>query len=175
MAKNIIDSFHQKIHDGQAFFHIDWSQISGAGTREILIETGKGQEIHFEGAMSSDGAAVITFFEDTEKVRVGANALTGFNRKRYSLHNSILRLSHTPSGSGDGTQLYKTSVGSTGVGQTSTGGDAASRYEFILKENTRYLIRVAGTDIDVAIFLNWYQIFEETATTTTTTTTTTTS
>ena len=171
--ENDVATYHGRIHNGTAFLANDWAQISGAGTREIMIVPPDWSECHMNMTFSANGEFTVTVYEGTGKT-VGTG-ITSFNRKRKSTKTAQTSLSHTPGGSGNGTQIFKFTGGSSGVPANSQVGGLWGGYaELILKNRLNYLIVVSGTDIDVTSIFNFYEIWEPDGVTTTSTTTTTT-
>jgi hypothetical protein len=173
MDNHDVADFHARIHNGTAFLANDWVAISGAGTRELLIVPPDWSECHMNATFSANGEFTVTVYEGTAKT--GGTGLTCYNRKRKSGKTAQTSIAHTPSGSGNGTQLFKFTGGSSGIPANSQVGGAFGTYaELVLKNRSDYLIVIAGTDVDVTSIFNFYEIWEPDGVTTTSTTTTTT-
>jgi hypothetical protein len=82
------------------------------------------------------------------------------NRNQNSENTSGLTICHTPGGSEAAAAMLTQYVGAATVsGKAAGGGNATNEAEFILKQNTAYLIR--GTSRadgnSVSIILDWYE------------------
>lgn len=93
-------------------------------------------ELHvFEGSTKTPGTAIIPI-----------------NSNRNSVKASIMNISHTPGGSGDGVEIYNWSFGS----DKKSGGESRGDSPLVLKQDTNYLVRFKslanGNSISAAFF-----------------------
>jgi len=176
-ALKLIDLAHAEIHEGHAFMLSDSATLNIAGTREIRFVTPNSMtEIHLALQVGTSLAATVALFETTTKAHVVGNVLTPVNRNRNAKDTSEAVACHTPSGAGDGTQIYAVSLGTAGA-LTGAGGSRREQSELILKRNTAYLLRVTSSANANAVSINfdWYEERTETYTTTSSTTSSTSS
>ena len=163
MKVDSIDFAHSKVHAGD-FYTV--SKISNAvassGTLEIFIITGSTYELHMNFNTSAGGDSEFYLFEGTT-VSANGTALTPYNNNRVSSNTAEASFYHTPTITGDGTQLYVDFVpggsGVFGAGGTA-GGPIRSGTEVILKQSTNYLVRVTNTSggaIDLSMGLGFYE------------------
>ena len=106
-------------------------------------------------------------YEATTLQHVVANAITPVNRDRNSSNTSGMTVCHTPLGnssssSGDAVEviLATQAWGTPGKGTSpGFGGSARGSAEWILKQNTAYLLEVisAAASNIVSIELDWYE------------------
>lgn len=154
-----IDYAHHEIHGGSSYYAIYSATLASAADLEIRFATGSGpSKVHLEYEVTTTGSADITLFEGTSLAHVVGNVITAINRRRDSSNTSATTICHTPSGSGDGTQLTNTILLGTGIGGSS-GGVHQGRKELILKPDTAYLIRVLSNANSnrTTVFMDWYE------------------
>lgn len=156
---SVIDYEHHEIHSGDAYTLSIPVTIPAANDYEIRIaqpDTTKWAHILF--SIVSDAAVTASLYETTTLTHVAGNVLTPINRNRNSTNTSGLTLCHTPAGAGDGSLIYSATAGVAGTPAQSAPGSVTGRFEFILKQNTAYLLRAAGVSGDViTINLEWYE------------------
>lgn len=154
----IVDFAHHKIHDGEHYFFEEGIILGAAASREYLIVTPDSDMLpHLTIRIKYGLAGSAEFYEDTTKT--GGTSLTPRNRNRSAGDLSPVTLTHTPSGTGDGTLLFDTTHGSTGGGPNSSGGENRGESEIMLKPNSSYLFRVTSAEADnrITVLLNWYE------------------
>ena len=154
---NDLDSFHERIHNGVAFLANDWYAISGAGTREIMIEPpAEPNESNMKMSFVGNGSFTVTVYENTSKTT--GTAIIALNRKRMSTRVAETVFSHTPGGSGNGSQIYKFTAGvSNQPAVSNLGGGLETYHEIHLKPNIPYLVVISGTDVTVTSMFDWYE------------------
>jgi hypothetical protein len=154
-----IEYEHHEIHAGSAYTLSRPVTLPVANDDEIRIavaNTTKWPHMLFSAV--SDAAVTVSLYETTGLAHEVGNVLTPINRNRNSTKTSGLTICHTPSGAGDGSLIYASTAGVGGNPAQSAPGAIGGRFEFILKQNTAYLLRVAGASGDVvSINLEWYE------------------
>ena len=145
-----IDRLITMIFLGNMYNVSSYFNLNSTGTMEFLIKTpsdeSAGHHVWFTVQGSSNFNAQI--FEDTTKVANTSNALTAHNRNRTSSNTCQLVITHTPTGSGDGTLLYSNQWGGPagpGASSLGEGGATSEAHQWVLKPNTKYLVRVTST------------------------------
>lgn len=163
-----IDYPHHEIHGGSAYEVSDIVTLGDGALREILIvtpDTTKWAHMTISAATALKGQ--VEFFENVYDRYVAGNALTPYNRNRNSSNTSGLLVCHTPadnssSSSGETVEvrLGARAWGATGQGSNpGFGGGTRGTSEWMLKQNTSYLLRVtsqAATNV-CSIELDWYE------------------
>ena len=152
---------HHEIHEGDAYYAIRSALLNSAGTIEVRVATPNNTKwahmlIVIEGAL----AGTAELWEGTTKTHSTTNAITPFNRNRNSTKTSALTICHTPGGAeGAAAGLTKYFGAASVSGKDSEGGGANSRSEFILKQNTAYLLRATSRADNnaMSIELDWYE------------------
>lgn len=158
---------HHEIHCGDSYECSYITDLSNGGVLDVLIivpneglsETHPGdsqetKQYHFKGTIATEAEATIEFFEG---VTVSANgtALDVYCRNRNFSAGDEIDMYHTPTVTGTGTRLV---VAKSGSGRT-VGGTVSRSDEFILKDNTMYLLRITNdvtTNEWVSVELNYY-------------------
>ncbi|MCK5019705.1 MAG: hypothetical protein KAS32_21785 [Candidatus Peribacteraceae bacterium] len=158
-ALNTIDYAHHEIHAGSSYHVNDVINVNTT-TQSWLIttpNTTSWAHMIFEVVCTGEASVVITEGGD----RVGTTGLSEINRDRNSDNTAGLVVHRDISGgSTDGPLvIFRHRSGSTGVAsKTIAVGASRDTNEFILKQNTKYLI-VAETFADehVTLHLSWYE------------------
>jgi hypothetical protein len=139
---------HHEIHCGDSYEMTHSIDLTNGQIYNVLIivpnatGTGQAQKLwHFKGEVDTEAEALIEFFEAPTYSAAGTG-LTSVNRNRQlaATYTDSLGITHTPTLTGDGTRIYVKRIGS---GKTS-GGSASRSDEFVLKNNTAYLLRVTN-------------------------------
>ena len=149
---------YSELHNGHSFCveYLD-STMADTNTITLLLVTTTGTcHIHSVVGADTTGESTLEFFE-APTVSSNGTALTVYNRKRDNDTSSNLAY-HTPSLSNNGTLLQTKYLGSAGVGQSSVGGDERNINEWILKADTKYLLKLtAHASLKGRIYINWYE------------------
>jgi len=146
-----IDYSHGELHNGTHYVVRNTALLAKAGTKDILIvtpNTTKWAHMIF-GYEANDAAVVGQFFEAPTYSAIGT--LDGArNRNRNVADNNTTLVYNDPVITVTGTLLTTKAVGS---GKNS-GGGTRDNAEFILKQNTVYLLRITEGNI-AATNINW--------------------
>lgn len=142
---HIIDTAHHRIHQGR-FFTVELTDeaVIAAGVFDGLIVLGD-EPAHVILAAGAEANARLQLYEDTVTSADG-NSHVPMNHNRYSSRVSTLRLYDTPVVTSVGTQIDGDKL--ILAGRTNTGGaEAGSFLELILKDNTKYLVRLTNLGV----------------------------
>jgi len=149
-----IDYAHHEIHGGSFFSAFYDADKSIGETMDILIvtpNTTKWAHLVFE--VENESECAMGLYEAVTASNNGTG-LTEFNRDRNSATAATVAVFHTPTVSDTGTQIYGWHSGS-GRGN---GSNDRAKNEFILKQNTKYLLRCTATAAGwIAARLSWYE------------------
>jgi len=158
---------HHEIHCGDSYEMSYITDLGNGGVLDILIivpneglsevhpgDSQDTKQYHFKGTVSTESEATVEFFES---VTVSANgtALDVFCRNRNFSSGDEIDMYHTPTVTTTGTRLV---VSKTGSGRSS-GGMVGRADEFILKDNTLYLLRITNNVVTnewVSVNLDYY-------------------
>ena len=139
-----MDEIHSRIHRG-GFFSAGISDpaLADSGVLELLLQTPTTGGIHARFAGSLGGDARAQLFEGTTFTAAGA-AVAAINRNRFSQNTTGLTITSGATLTLDGTPLFDGFIPG-GTGQPmSPGGTARTFQEFILAQDTVYLVRLTN-------------------------------
>lgn len=157
-AMMIIDYPHHEIHSGSHFFYTDKNTIASAGTVEYLITTPDTTRwAHLVFNITGSAITTVDIYEGSD--RTGTTVQTVYNSNRNSLTTATVTIHKgTSAGTTDGSLIWTRKSGS--ASQISrTGMEATREAEKILKQNTKYLIRITSGTADNLnnVQLDWYE------------------
>jgi len=153
-----VDYAHHEIHAGSHFFYTDSTVLATSGSQDYLIttpDTTKWAHMKFQ----MDGSAITQMQIYEGSAKSGSVAGTIFNSNRNSANTPGLAVHKGTSGSlADGTLIYTYKCGAA-TQQSRSGAGSRSDEEIILKQNSKYLVRLtSGTDNNLTnINLEWYE------------------
>jgi len=164
-ALETIDYEHHEVHEGN---HFTYCQIDAdfdiADAIELLIITPNTTKwahmvINVEAGLDTN----VKLYENTAAAGHGsAGVLTAFNNNRNSVTSNTTTINTSDDGGADGTLIFESQLGiSTGVGISKITGGGVSRSldEWILKQNSKYLLVITSgsDDSSLSIKLSWYE------------------
>jgi len=156
-AMRTIETEHAWIHKGNGFVAGNLNlAVANNASVEILVESAN--SMHALVQVAGGGDLIVRFFEDTTKT-VGT-PLTVFNKNRYSSIVSGAAISHTPTGSGDGTEFPPALVAGGSGGNAQGGQSDSFGREWILNGTKKYLMRItniSGVSVAISANLEWYE------------------
>lgn len=156
-AVKIITHGHHEIHEGNNYSVCDAVTLANINdTRDILIVTPNSSvEAHLVFEVRASKETNVVLYEGTTTSADGTG-LTEVNRNRNSAKTATVVVTHTPTVDTTGNQLCIRHFGS---GQKS-GGESRDVNEWILKTNTKYLLRTTteAAANDISTDLNWYEV-----------------
>lgn len=154
----VVDYSHHERHGGSAFFYMDSVELGSGGVQDYLIttpNTTKWGHLTFQG--SGSAITQIDLYEGAD--RTGTTPQTVFNANRNSATAADLTVHKGQSGgSTDGTRIWTRKSGSSSS-QSRTGNEAKHEQEIILKQNTKYLLRITSSTASnlTNLMLDWYE------------------
>lgn len=155
-----IDIVHSKIHQGYGFQVGDLTlAVDIALPKKYLIITpDTGDRAHMIFIVETEPGVKFEFFEDTT-VTANGTALSIINYKRDSVITSVLQVFKDPTVTADGTQIFLWQSGTT-TSAGKVGGNIQHNDEFILKQNTKYQIKITPLSNNTTVFIHfdWYEI-----------------
>jgi hypothetical protein len=159
-----IDYAHHEIHSGSNFYTKGWLDLTNGQVFNFLIVTPDTTKwAHMLVSFASELESNITVYEGATASNNGT-AVAAFNRDRNNLTASTTLVYHTPTvaGGAEGTIIATYKIGSS----RAIGGEARSEAELILKQNTKYLVRITNDTANNNWFgylANWYEHINKTA------------
>ena len=153
----VIDEAHHELHDGNHFTVQDIQSVGAASTFYYQITApNTTKRIHFEFFIQSSGNGLTINIFEAPTTSAGTS-LTAYNRNRNSATSATATVVHTPTVTSTGTTTIHQDYIPAGVNRS---GETRSENEFVLKQNTKYLIRYvtdAGAGATVVTHLEWYE------------------
>jgi hypothetical protein len=152
-----IDPAHDQVHRGQSFLTYDYKELPNGAVGDYIFKVPAmyPKQVHFVLQAENTLEALYQFYEGTTVSAYGVE-MPSFNRNRNSSKVALMKLYVGPSITSVGTLLFQAKVGL----DKSYGGTVRSEQEFVLKDNTNYLLRVtnqaSGTNTINGIS-NWYE------------------
>ena len=154
-AVTTIDHKDSVVNQGNAYFLSRPVTIPVANDDEIRLQTPDTTTWlrNFSLKVINDAAVTVSLYSATELTYVAGNILTPVNQDLNSSNVSArTNMCHTPAGAGsDGVLLWQDTEAANVALYLPVG--------LILKQNTAYLIRVAGASGDVAKINFWWEEF----------------
>ncbi len=149
---------HHEVHSGTHYTYRSCHALAKNATLDHLIITPNTTSwAHMTVSVDTTaGEVVVGLYEDTTTSADGALENT-VNRNRNVADNNTTEVYEAPTVTGVGTLLAEACFG---AGKKGFGGSARDHEEFILKQNTKYLLRVAEQNVlacDLNIVFDWYE------------------
>ena len=115
---------------------------------------------HFFFKANVLGSGGLVEFYEAPTTTADGTIRASSNNDLNSVNAATLVSYEDPTVTADGTRKDADAVGTTG-GPTKFGGQSVNRYEWILKQNTKYIIKVTPTanGTPVIVTAQWYEIF----------------
>jgi hypothetical protein len=153
-----IDLGHHRTHDGRGYWYEDVVALGNGASQVYQFNTPTdGRLMHFGYEISfADGAGLFEMYEASDRTPTTIQTL--YNRHRTSTNVTTATLHKGVSaGTTDGTRLCYRYIGSG----RDAGASAGSSLEYVLKANTKYLIRCTNqitTTNNLSVQFDWYEI-----------------
>jgi hypothetical protein len=147
---------HCEIHKGDHYYIKDWIDLSNGEVVDFLVVTPDTTKwAHMLVSFSFEAEASAIIYEDTTTSAVGTPVAV-LNRNRNSLNTNGVLVYSAPTVTSPGNKLsaYKTGAGKL------AGGEARATQEIVLKQNSKYLIRVTNDTTSNNWFdylADWYE------------------
>ena len=168
-ASTIIQVEHRQVHKGLLFSTATkFDSVATGASVYVVMVTPQDIEVHFKQAsISSDGEKFLTEIIEGPAVS-GGTAATAYNRNRGSTNTAQMTIKTAPSSVTGGTTIDIDLLGggsSPGPKAIAIGTEVAGVTEWLLKENTTYVIKITNNGSSAAtcvVKLIWYEVPEET-------------
>ncbi len=153
---------HDQTHSGNKYLSSDVVTGIGAGAtkRYLLIAPNTATRIHLLTVISSVPGSTVTIFE-APTITLNGSLLAKLNQERNSPKIATLSVFADPTVTVNGTQLVTEEIGSGTTAGRFSGSTSADRneLEFILKQNTAYLIAITAlaASTDISTKFHWYE------------------
>ncbi len=156
-----ISNTHSKLHSGNHYTCSDFTTLNDTDTLDYLITTADSTQwahmlFFFGGVLDTD----IEIFETT--THTASTALNCINNNRNSANTALVAVNLSNEDGADGDLIFKTGFGTDagfGANRITAGGTTRGDSEFILKQDTKYLLRIMShSDSNkVSLILEWYE------------------
>ncbi len=147
---------HYQIHAGNTFTILEVTDLGNGAVRDILVVSPDTAEwAHLVWEIEHELETSIQFYRGTTYTDNGT-AIVAFNRNGNSTNVATTLVYHTPTITNVGTLTGAIQQGS---GKKAGGSDRLAN-EFILKQDTAYLIRITNLTANnnlIFMKLNWYE------------------
>ena len=152
-ALRVISYPHHEIHGGNGYSASKkFTHGAGASPNILIVTPDTTKYAHLVFAIISNAVVEATIYEGTDYT--GGSALAAVNRNRNSANTSVLTLTTDATGASKGTAIWTFKAGANK--EIVQAGN--ERLEFILKQNTKYLIETVGANGDlITALLDWYE------------------
>lgn len=155
---------HHEIHAGSHFFYADSVEL-GSGVSQVYLITTPDTTRWAHLVFSATGSAITTIDLYEGADRTGDTAQTAYNNNRNSATEATVTIHKgITGGTTDGTRIYTLKSGAA-TAQSRTPVIVQRDSEIILKQNTKYLLRItSGTAANLTnLQLEWYEHINKTA------------
>lgn len=150
---------HHEIHEGDHYFLSSYIELNNAGVLNFTIQTPNTTKwAHLVWFASSTANAIFQVYEAIAES--GGSSVTPINNNRNSANTSGLTIKTGATVSDTGTLIAAASIGVNGTNKFSPiSGEVQRNFEIVLKQNTKYLIRVtSGADNNIINYhAEWYE------------------
>jgi len=150
---------HHELHDGTAYSCSDVVNVSSTTQYWMVTTPDTTAWAHMIFDAECTGEMLLTITEGAD--RTGTTALSKINHNRNSANTSGLTMhrGYSAGTTNGAVTLRSTRVGSTGVGsKTISGGGLRGQNEYILKQNTKYIIAATTyANVYVSLHLEFYE------------------
>ena len=150
---------HHEVHSGSSFVCTDVQNLEEATVQWMITTTDTTKWAHIVFDIDCTGEFLVTITEGAD--RTGTNLLTCVNRNRNSSTMPTMVMHRAVSG---GTTDGATTMWTHRAGATNSGGQSGSPggsrgiEEFILKQNTKYIITIETfADVYVTFDVDFYE------------------
>ena len=158
-----IEVDHAYIHDGKFFESSIEFDLAAAAVGLIVIHTPVEHYIHYRNEKVSCSADKLTIelYEAPTVTEVTGDEVIPYNHNRTTSVVSQSTVLKNPTVTENGALILKTFLGGgTGTGSNRSGSETSSQSEWVLKRDTKYLIRVVnGSSANNLVQINpvWYE------------------
>lgn len=159
-ALMVVDPVHHEVHEGDHYkFCVINESLADAGQLRYILTTPDTTKLsHLVFDIVGSLKTKIQLYEDT--THTNGALQTSYNSNRNSSNLAGMTIHLALSDVADGTEIDCYSFGSSTIGVTGgRGGQSRGDSEWVLKQNTRYLVKVtSGNNANnVSLKLSWYE------------------
>lgn len=139
-----IDYSHHEIHDGNHFLYTDAQELASGATGDYLITVKNSTKWpHMLFDLSGSAITQYLLYEATDRVGVTLETVGNSNRNSANATPETTIHKGVTGGSTNGTLIHEFKGGSA-TNQSKSGSNTRNDEEIILKQNTKYLLKVGS-------------------------------
>ena len=149
---------HHEIHAGDHYCYYDSVTLGVSGTQVYLFTTPDTTKwIHLTFVATGSAITTVDLYEGSNKVGTTLQTVVNSNRNSLNAAGLVIHKAVT-GGDTDGTKIFTISSGAASQ-QSRIGVSAERGHEFVLKQNTKYLLRITSATASnlTNLQLNWYE------------------
>lgn len=154
-----IDTAHQQVHLGNMYtIGYRWENQADNAILYLSFEVPSGYAAHMIYGASSTGKAYISFYENAS-ISGGTEIITA-NKNRFSSNAANVTIRRDVSISTTGSAFPVAGLMGSGGKHSPIGGETGLDVEWILNQNTKYLLSIqnkGGASQDVALMFLFYE------------------
>lgn len=154
----VVDYTHHERHGGSAFFYMDSVELGAGGVQNYLITTPNTTKWgHFTFLGSGSAITQIDLYEGADRTGTTAQTVRNANRNSATTPDITVHKGYS-GGATDGTLIWTRKSGSA-TSQARTGNEGGHEQEIILKQNTKYILRITSSTAAnlTNLMLDWYE------------------
>lgn len=157
----VIDTTHHETHKGNHYIVQEGIQLNDASKEYLIVTPDTTKWGHMIISIEGSQDTLISLVEGTTKT--GGTAMNEINLNRNSANTAEIVITHTPGGvAGSPITLFSCQFGNATLsgGRGGLGGVVAERQEFVLKQNTSYLLTVTALSANpnnICVTISWYE------------------
>lgn len=157
LALNTVEYEHHEIHSGSFYRAGFQKDVANGGTAILAITTPNTTKwLHFRAAVDLELEATVKLYENPTS-STGGTAVTPRNANRNSTNTSGATVASDPTVNLTGAVVLGNLILGSG---RSSGGNSSAEYEWVLKQNTTYLVHVTNNTANanqINIRCQWYE------------------
>lgn len=154
-----IDYSHHEVHDSSHFFYKDIATLAANASTSYLIQTPDTTKwAHLTFSATGSAITQADLYEGGDLSGTGARQVIVNNNRNSNTASGLTIWDSCVDGTTNGTLIYAIKSGAS-AGASRSPGIAERSNEIILKQNTKYLLRVtSGTNDNLTnLLLEWYE------------------
>lgn len=156
-AVKTIDYAHHEIHSGSSFFVWDRQDLSNGAVFDYTVITPNTTKwAHFVLEAVSESEMCVQMYEDPT-LSANGTAMVEYNKNRNSSKTATTQVLYTPTVTSVGTTVIFEDQWGSG---RKIGGGSRGVEEWILKQDTKYLVRFTNLTTNanfLSVHFNWYE------------------
>lgn len=152
-----IDINHAKIHAGTHYQYTDIVTLASSASQDYMFTVASSKPAHLTFNVQGTAQTTVSLYEATDKTGTTLQTVYNNNRNSSTVASTTLHKG-VSGGTTDGTLIFSIQ-GGTATGAFSQVSSSRNENEYILKLNTKYILRItSGANGNViSSVINWYE------------------